>query len=130
MLRSMSPVATRKRTSRKKKKKAYAWLAWWPLLLAIVATPFAVRSASVLALTGPAALRLLYPYVVLLQSHVHGLSSEQADTLSQWAMYGQFPVYGLVWVLVARLRGAFAGLISVLVLHGAGVAAAFFTAGS
>ena len=127
----MSPVATRKRSNRKRKKKSSpSWLAWWPLLVAVIATPFAVRSASVLALTGPAALRLLYPYVVLLQSHVHGLAAEQADTLSQWAMYGQFPVYGLVWVLMARLRGTLAGLISVLVLHGAGIAAVFFTAGS
>lgn len=94
-------------------------------MLAVVATPFAVRAASVLALSGPGALRLLYPFVVLVQAHAPGhLAAEQRDALAEWTMWAQFPVYGLLAALVGRRRGILTGLLAVLAVHSAGVLAA------
>ncbi|RRA47391.1 hypothetical protein [Acidipila sp. EB88] len=133
----MAPAATQRRRpataprkrGRSRKQKTSSWLLWWPLLLALVATPFAVRAASVLVLSGPGALRLLYPWVTLIQLHgarlgLGALAPEQRDTLAQWMMWAQFPVYGLLASLVAKWRGIVAGLVVALLLHGAGVAAA------
>ncbi len=116
----MSPVATkRKRAPSRKKKKGPGLLAWWPLVLALVATPFAVRAASVLVLSGPAALRLLYPWVALIQAHApHSFAPEQRDTLAEWMMWAQFPLYGLLASLLALARRLGTGLLLVLILHG------------
>lgn len=125
----MASSTTRRRAPRRgKKTPPAAWLQFWPLLLALIATPFAVRAASVMALTGPSALRVLYPYVVLVEEQASHFSSEQADTLSQWILYGQFPLYGLVWILFSRLVGRSAGPLAALLVHGAGLAAAIFFA--
>ena len=43
------------------------WISLWPLLLGIAVTPFTVRLASILALEGPKAFALLYPWVVVLR---------------------------------------------------------------
>ena len=66
-----------------------------------------MRAASVLALSGPGALRLLYPFVVLAQAHAPAsLAPEQRDALAEWTMWAQFPVYGLLAALVnGRWRG-------------------------
>ena len=115
----MAPTATaRKRPRTGKRRKARAgWLALAPLVLALAATPFAVRAASVLALSGPAALRLLYPTVVLVQSQASQLAPEQRDTLAQWMLWAQFPLYGLLASLIWRWRGVAAALGTVLALH-------------
>ena len=122
----MSPVATqRKRRKRRRPSLPVSWLSWWPLLLALIVTPFAVRAASVLALSGPAALRLLYPCVVLVQAHAPAtLAPEQRDALAEWVMWAQFPAYGLLAVLAGRWRGMGAGLLAALVVHGVAVGAA------
>ena len=126
----MTPVATqRKRRKRRRSSLLLSWLSWWPLLLALIVTPFAVRAASVLALSGPGALRLLYPYVVLVQAHAPAtLAPEQRDVLAEWVMWAQFPVYGLLAVLVGRWRGMGAGVLAALVVHGVAVAAAVWLA--
>src|ERR1700751_4014847 len=89
--RNMSPTATQRKPSTRKKKKAASagWITWWPLLLGILVTPLAVRAAAVMALAGPDALRLLYPWVQLVQNHI--FTVEIAGTLSQAMMYLQFP---------------------------------------
>ena len=127
MLKSMSPAVIQRKRSRRKPKRS-SLVAWWPLLLALVATPFAVRAASVLVLSGPGALRLLYPFVALVQAHAPAtLAPEQRDTLAEWTMWAQFPVYGLLAALAGRWRGMAAGLLLVLLLHAAAIAAAVFT---
>ncbi len=118
-------TTTRRRTTRKRKRKARSWLHWWPFALALAATPFAVRAASVLALSGPGALRLLYPFVVLVQAHAPAtLAPEQRDALAEWTMWAQFPAYGLLAVLVGRWRGIAAGLLTVVLLHAVAIGAA------
>lgn len=80
-------------------------------------TPLTVRAAGVMALAGPDALRTLYPYVLLLQNHLLGLPTELAGTLSQWMMYLQFPLYGLLMALVLRAKGLVPAIITTAVVH-------------
>ena len=127
ILKSMATQALPRRrppTRRKKKSKA-GWLAWWPLLLAIIATPFAVRAAEILPLMGPAGLvrlRLLYPFALLAQQHF-GLTEARAETVSQVLMYTQFPLYSLLLMLMRRIKSIAAGLCVLLVVHLIAVAA-------
>jgi hypothetical protein len=116
---SPSASATQRKpaTRRKKKSAAPGWLSWWPLLLGIIVTPLTVRAAGVMALAGPDALRTLYPYVLLLQSHLLGLPGELAGTLSQGMMYLQFPLYGLLMALVLRAKGLTASIITIAIAH-------------
>lgn len=116
----MSPTATqRKPTTRKKKKKAASagWITWWPLLLGILVTPLTVRAAAVMALAGPDALRMLYPYVQLVQNPLLAFPTEVASTLSQAMMYLQFPLYGLLAALILRAKGLLPALITVAAAH-------------
>jgi len=113
----MSPTATQRRTTTRKKKKTAAsgWLSWWPLLLGILVTPLTVRAAGVMALAGPDALRMLYPWVQLVQSHV--FTTEIAGTLSQAMIYLQFPLYGLLMALVLRAKGLLPAVIATAIAH-------------
>ena len=127
---AMSPAAAQRKRPRARGKRAGkkrtrpAWLVWLPLFLALVATPFAVRAASVLALSGPGALRLLFPAVALVQAHAPApLVPEQRETLAAWAMWAQFPVYGLLASVVTWRRSLLAGLFAALATHLAALAA-------
>jgi hypothetical protein len=115
----MSPTATqRKSTTRRKKKAASAgWIAWWPLLLGILVTPLTVRAAGVMALAGPDALRMLYPYVQLVQNPLLAFPTEISGTLSQAMMYLQFPIYGLLTAVVLRAKGLLPALITTAAVH-------------
>ncbi len=127
MLGPMSPAAAerpRPRSRKKRKRKGPGVLAWWPLALALLLTPFAVRAASVLALSGPGALRLLFPFVVVVQA----LAPEGRDTLAAFVMWAQFPVYGLLVALLARKDRLLAGFSAVALLHAVAVAAAVLLA--
>ena len=108
----------RRRTSRKK-KTGLRWHAWWPLLLGIAVTPFALKAAEILPLMGPGGLvrlRLLYPMALLAQQHL-GLPEATAETASQTLMYLQFPLYALLLILVHRIHSFRAACITVLALH-------------
>lgn len=79
-----------------------------------------------MALSGPGALRLLYPFVALVQAHAPAtFAAEQRDTLAEWTMWAQFPVYGLLVAVIGRWsgRGLRAGLPAALLLHGGAVIA-------
>ena len=126
----MSPAAVqgkrpRARSGKARKRKGASRLVWLPLLLAIAATPFAVRAASVLALTGSGALRLLFPWVVLAQAHASAsLAPEQQDALAGWAMWAQFPVYGALAALALHRRALLLVMGLLVALHACAVAAA------
>ncbi len=109
----MAPQAAPRRrpAGRRKKKSSLRWSAWWPLLLAVVATPFAVRTAEILPLmgtTGLDRLRLLFPFALLVQ--------QQYD-VSQGLMYAQFPFYAVVLVLIRAKKSFLFALSFVIVLH-------------
>lgn len=96
-------------------------MSWWPLLLGIAVTPFTIRLAGILTLTGPGAFSYLYPYVALLRSSALGLSNGLENDISQCMMYLQFPLYGLLATLVMRSKSVWAGIVAVAIAHGLGV---------
>jgi glucose uptake protein GlcU len=107
------PAAKRK----SRKKQSPGWIAWWPLVLGIIVTPFAVKSATLMALTGPDGLRLLYPWMLIPKLHLFGLSDSVSDPISQAMMYLQFPLYGLFAMMIHRWKGAMAAILQVSLLH-------------
>ena len=119
----------RKRSaSRRKKKSSMRWFAWWPLLAGIVATPFAVKTAEILPLLGQAGLHrlcLLMPFALLAQQHQLGLSEHTGATVSQAMLYLQFPLYGILLMLVARFKSLAAGILTVVLIHFVAAAAAW-----
>jgi len=116
--RAASRTAPRKRKS----KKSPGLLAvWWPLLLGIAITPFAIHTASIMALAGPSALMTLYPYVLLLKSPALGLANGFGDNLSQLLMYIQFPLYGALMALILRSKSLWIALASAVTAHFAAV---------
>jgi hypothetical protein len=104
-----------KRKSRK--KRASGWLEWWPLILGIALTPFAVKAATLMALTGPDGLRLLYPWMLVPKLHLLGLSDSLGNGISQGMMYLQFPLYGLVAMLIHRSKGAVPAILVLALVH-------------
>jgi hypothetical protein len=119
----MSSTATalpkRKSTTKRKsrKKRSSGWLIWWPLILGIAVTPFAVKAATFMALAGPDGLRLLYPWMLILKLHVLGLSDALGNGISQAMMYLQFPLYGVVAMLLHRSKGPRAAILLVALVH-------------
>ena len=118
----MSP-APRTRKRKKRKPNSLVWL--WPFILGLVIAPFAVRAASVLALSGPSALKILFPFVAFMQAHwTPALAGSGLEPYASWAMWVQFPAYGLLAALAGRAMGIVRALFLVLALHIAAVAAA------
>lgn len=127
----MASGSSRSRSSggkRKSSKKRGGLLAWWPVILGIAVTPVAVHFASIFALEGPDALRLLYPYVLLLKEPVLGLSAELSDAFSQGMMYAQFPLYGLLMMLTLRVRGVGGAIVAAVLVHALGIFTLFLLA--
>jgi hypothetical protein len=109
----------RRTATRRKKNISRRWLAWWPLLLAIAATPFAVKAAEILPLMGASGLvrlRLLYPFALLAQQHL-GLSETLGESVSQAMLYMQFPLYALLLILVHRMKSLTTAICVLLGVH-------------
>jgi hypothetical protein len=107
------PAAKRK----SRKKQSSGWIAWWPLALGIIVTPLALKAATLMVLTGPEGLRLLYPWTLVPHLYFLGLSDPLANSLSQAMMYLQFPLYGFFAVLVYRWKGPGLALLQLTFLH-------------
>ena len=100
---SGSTVQSRSRRSGKKKASVQSgWKSFLPLLICLAVTPFTVRAASILALAGPKPFALLYPWVVVLRSPALHIPAELAGTLSQWMIFLQFPLYGVLMTIPCR----------------------------
>ncbi len=97
------------------------WKSLWPLLVGIAITPFAVRLASVLALEGPKAFALLYPWVDVLRSRVLHFPADLVGHSYQKMMYLQFPLYGLLMTVTFRAGRNLRALIIGLALHFTGL---------
>src|SRR5277367_4688468 len=110
---------------RSRKKQASDWLAWWPVVLGIAVTPFAVKAATLMALTGPDGLRLLYPWMLIPKLHLFGFSDSLGNAISQATMYLQLPLYGVFAMLVHRWKGAVAAVLQLALLHLAAVGLLF-----
>ncbi|HEX3662161.1 MAG TPA: hypothetical protein VHU89_12055 [Acidobacteriaceae bacterium] len=118
---SSAGVSRRKRGIRKSARGS--WTAVVPLLLGILITPFALRSASILALEGPKAFALLYPWVEVLRSRALHLPADLVANASEWMMYLQFPLYGLALMLTWRAGRYLRAFILALILHFTGLVA-------
>ncbi|HEX5234538.1 MAG TPA: hypothetical protein VFW25_04325 [Silvibacterium sp.] len=112
----------------KREKTSSSWLIGIPLLAGIVAAPVALHAAGILALSGPSALTLLYPFVEIARSSVLGLPIDIANPAAQWLMYLQFPLYGLLMASLMRSRSLLTAFGAVVFLHGAGILAAYLLA--
>ena len=123
------PTEPRNTPRKRKGRKTRGFLAvWWPLLLGVAATPFAIHTASIMALAGPSALITLYPWVLLVKSPVLGVANGFGENLSQLLMYLQFPLYGLLMSLVLRARNLWMALASAATAHFAAVFILFLMA--
>jgi hypothetical protein len=107
------PAAKRK----SRKKQTSSWLAWWPVILGIAVTPFAVKAATLMALTGPDGLRLLYPWMLIPKLHILGLSDSLGNGISQAMMYLQFPLYGVAAMLIHRSKGTVQAILLLALVH-------------
>ena len=76
-----------------------------------------MKAATLMALTGPDGLRLLYPWMLIPKLHFLGLSDSLSDTISQAMMYLQFPLYGVFGILVHRWKGPGAAVLQLTLLH-------------
>ncbi|HEX4064979.1 MAG TPA: hypothetical protein VHZ09_03065 [Acidobacteriaceae bacterium] len=124
---SSSAVQTRRQRGGQKKSVWSGWRALLPLVLGIVLTPFTIRLASVVALEGPKAFALLYPWVIALRSPALHFPADLVGSSSEWMLYLQFPIYGLLGTLtwhagkylrafVVALIAHFSGLLAVVLL--------------
>jgi hypothetical protein len=118
---SSAAISRRKRATRKSERGG--WMALLPLLLGIVITPFALRAASILALEGPRAFALLYPWVEVVRSRALHLPANLVANASEWMMYLQFPLYGLIVMLTWRAGRYLRAFIIGLILHFSGLVA-------
>jgi hypothetical protein len=125
--RRSAAAKPRKRASTPRRGGGWNWKALWPLALCLLITPVAIHMADILAMEGPKAFALLYPWVEVVRSPALHLPPAWLDTLAQWTIYLQFPAYGLLMTLTFRadkhlrafiigLIAHFGGLIAVVVL--------------
>jgi hypothetical protein len=124
----MTATAAGSFKGKRRRKSGSSWAAWLPLVLGVLATPVALRAASILALSGTGGLTLLYPFVEIVQNPALRISGDVADPLAQWIMYLQFPIYGLLMAGVWRSKGFWLGLNVVIVIHAAGIGLAYLLA--
>jgi len=119
--------SARKKRGLKKSRAQGWWKALWPLLIGIIITPVAVRAASLMALEGPKAFALLYPWVDVLRSRVLHSPADLVGHASEYMLYLQFPLYGLLMTFTFRagrhlraiiigLMAHFTGLLLVIIL--------------
>lgn len=118
-----SAVQPRRKRGAQKKSVWSGWRALLPLVLGIVVTPFTIRLASILALEGPKAFALLYPWVIALRSPALHFPADLVGSSSEWLLYLQFPLYGLVMTLTFRAGRYLRAFIIGLIVHFAGLVA-------
>jgi hypothetical protein len=119
-------LSKKKRKSAVRKRKAgSSWAVWVCLLAGILATPVAVRAASILALSGPNALTMLFPFMQIVKNPVLRVPGNLANPAAQALMYLQFPLYGLLLGRLLRTRSLITALGAVAFLHVAGMVSAY-----
>jgi hypothetical protein len=120
---SSSAVPSRKKRGTSKSFTRGGWKSLWPLLLGIAITPFTVRAASIVALEGPRAFALLYPWVDVLRSRVLHSPADLVGHAYQYMLYLQFPLYGLFMTLTYRAGRHLRAIIIGLLMHFTGLLA-------
>jgi hypothetical protein len=104
--------------SRSRSRKSSAgWVRWWPLFLGIVIAPLAVRAMDYLTFVGPWYARALAPWTFLLQGRSLGLPVGWGDHVGEAVLFAQFPLYGLLLVLLHRRLSWVTSFGLLLALH-------------
>jgi hypothetical protein len=120
---SSSAATPRKKRGARKTSARGGWISLLPLLLGIAVTPFTVRAASIVALEGPKAFALLYPWVVVLRCRALHFPADLVGRSSEWMLFLQFPLYGLLMTLTYRAGRHLRAVIVALIVHFAGLVA-------
>lgn len=110
-------LGVKRAAAHRKKKSSRGWLQWWPVLLGIVLAPVAARAVDILALTGPWQARALVPWTFLPQGHALHLPQGWADHVAAAVLWAQFPMYGVLFVLLHRRLRAATALGLLFMLH-------------
>jgi hypothetical protein len=84
-------------------------------------TPITVHAASVVALSGPAGLTLLYPFVQIVTVPWLKVPGAIRSPVEQFGIFLQFPLYGLFMGWIARKRGLWIAFGAVVFVHFAAV---------
>jgi hypothetical protein len=121
--RSAAGAKPRKKRSGGKSAGHAGWVRFWPLVVCLAIMPFAVHAADILALEGPKAFALVYPWVEVVRSPALHIPAEWVDGLSQWIIYLQYPLYGALMTLTFRADKHLRAFILGLVAHFAGLLA-------
>jgi hypothetical protein len=120
---SSSASSSRKKRGASKNSARGGWISLWPLLLGIAVTPLTVRAASIVALEGPKAFALLYPWVVVLRCRALHFPADLVGRSSEWMLFLQFPLYGLLMTLTYRAGRHLRAVIVALIVHFTGLVA-------
>jgi hypothetical protein len=111
----------KKSAPRKRKKNSQTGVpVWLPLVVGVVITLLAVKTAEILPLMGPGGLlklQLLYPYALLLKLPQLGLSEATSELWSQVMLYAQWTFYGIYVAVMMRRKSLGLALMQVAVLH-------------
>jgi hypothetical protein len=111
-----------KKSTPRKRKKASQPMApiWLPLVVGVIITLVAVKTAEILPLMGPGGLfklQLLYPYALLLKLPQLGLSEQTSELWSQVMLYAQWTLYGLYVTVMMRRKTLGYALMQIAVIH-------------
>jgi hypothetical protein len=128
----MSAVATKpkpraKSSSRQKKSSGgVGVLRWWPLLVGVLIAVFVERIAATVAIVAPEAAKFVLPLPYIVKGHTFGLPASMAESISEFATFAQFPLYGFLLILLSlRMRFRFA-LLWIFIVHCLGFVIAGF----
>jgi hypothetical protein len=102
---------------RRSRKSSAGWVRWWPVIAGVVIAPLAVRAMDYLTFVGPWYARALAPWTFLLQGRSLGFPAGWGDHISEGVLYAQFPVYGLLLMLLHRRLGWLTSFGLLLALH-------------
>jgi hypothetical protein len=112
----------------KAKRDYVTGLQWGVFILSVLATPIAIHAVNVLALSGPSGPTMLYPFMQIVKSPCMSVPADLASTATQWIMYLQFPLYGVLVAKLIRPVGLWVGLGAAALLHCLGIGAAYYLA--
>jgi hypothetical protein len=105
----------------KAKKRSSSWSMLVLLAIGVAVTPIAVRAASVLALSGPAGLTMIYPFVQIVTTPWLQVPGAIRSPVTQWGIFLQFPLYALLMGWIARERGLWIAFGAIVFIHFAAV---------
>lgn len=117
---SSSAATSRRRGGRKTLARGW-WVGLWPVLIGIAITPITVWLAGILALEGPKAFALLYPWFDVLRSRVLHSPADLVGHAYKYMLYLQFPFYGLLMTFTFRAGRHLRALIIGLLAHFTGL---------